>query len=393
MNTQVIRKELARLGVEAWLLYDFQGLNPIARDLAGLSERMLTRRWFCLVRQSGDPTWLVSRVEQRQFDGVPGQVRTYLSWGSLQSGLRELLAGLPRVAMEYAPAGTIPYVSRVDAGTVEMVRAAGAEVVSSADLVQSCRARWSPAALAAHLEAATHLTAARERAFHAIAQHVSAGRQITEYDVQQEIAAYFDLHGLVTSDPPIVAAGRHTSDPHYQPTASSSAVIQEGDLALIDLWAKTGAPESVYADITWMACVSEEVPGEFAHIFGIVTHARDTAVQFVQSAIAAGDTIRGHEVDAAARKIIVDAGYDDHFIHRTGHNIGVDDHGPGVNFDNLETHDERVVIADIACSVEPGIYLDLFGMRSEVNIYVGERRAEVTTVPVQLRIVPLLRHA
>ena len=391
MDVEAIRRQLERLGVEAWLLYDFQGLNPIARDLAALRERMLTRRWFCLIRQLGEPVWLVSRVEQRQFEDVPGEVRTCLSWASLQSGVRDLLSGVSRVAMEYVPDGSIPYVSRVDAGTVEMVRACGVEVVSSADLVQACLARWSPAALATHLEAAGHLTAARERAFEFIARQVAAGRRITEYDVQREIMDYFDLHDLVTSDPPVVAAGRNTGDPHYQPTSSSCAVIQEGDLVLIDMWAKTGAPESVYADITWMAYVGREVPGEFSHIFGIVAHARDAAVQFVQSAVAAGDVIRGHQVDDVARAVVAEAGYGDRFIHRTGHNIGTDDHGSGVNFDNLETRDERIVISDIACSIEPGVYLDLFGMRSEVNIHIGERRAEVTTVPVQRRIVPLLR--
>lgn len=391
MDIPFIQERLARFGLDGWLLYDFQGLNPLARRITGLTDRLLTRRWFCLVPSQGDLQWLVSRIEESSFAGVSGALHTFFSWGTMVEGLTRLLQGRSRVAMEYAPEGRIPYVSRVDGGTLEMVRATGAEVVSSADLVQWCEARWSPGALAQHLEAAKHLTVARERAFHVIAQAVRAGRAITEYDVQQEIVQYYELHELVTNTPPIVAAGGHTNDPHYQPTRESSAPIEEGDPVLVDLWAKTKGQDAVYADITWMGYVGSQVPDEYARVFSVVVHARNAAVDFIQQSIAKGETIRGYQVDDVARTIIAQAGYADHFIHRTGHNIGTEDHGTGVNFDNLETHDDRMLIPDIACSVEPGIYLGLFGMRSEVNVYVGDRRAEVTTMPIQRVVVPLLR--
>jgi len=391
MDVPFIQKHLARQGLDAWLLYDFQGLNPLARRIAGLSEGLITRRWFCLIPREGDVRWLVSMLEQRHFAEVPGVVRTFSSWTAMLEGLKALLDGYPRVAMEYAPEGRVPYVSRVDGGTLEMVRATGAEVVSSADLIQWCEARWSPGALATHLEAAKHLTVARERAFHMIAQAVRTGRKVTEYDVQQEMVQYLELHELVSDSPPIIASGVRTSDPHYQPTRGSSAVIEGGDLVLIDLWAKKQERDAVYADITWVAYAGNNVPDEFVRIFSVIVRARNTAVDFIQQSVAKGETIRGYQVDDVARTIIAEAGYGDQFIHRTGHNIGTEDHGTGVNFDNLEVHDDRMLIPDIACSVEPGIYLGMFGMRSEVNIYIGDRRAEVTTMPVQRVIIPLLK--
>ena len=391
MDIPFIQKQLNRLGLDGWLLYDFQGINPLARRLAGFDREMITRRWFCLVPTKGEPMWLVSRIERSHFDGKPGTVRTYMSWPSLRDGLASMLAGRRKVAMEYAPGGTIPYVSRVDMGTIELVRAAGGEVVSSADLIQWCLARFTPPALATHLEASRHLYSARDAALAVIGEHLTSGRRITEYDVQQVIAEYFAANGLVTNGQPIVAAGRHTNDPHYQPSESGSAAIEEGELVLLDLWAKLDSPGAVYADITWMAFAGEQVPDEYGRIFTIVVRARDAAIAYVQGAVERDEEIRGWQVDDAARAAVVEAGYGESFIHRTGHNIGIDDHGIGVNFDNLETHDERVVIPDVCCSVEPGIYLDLFGIRSEVNIYIGDRRAEITTVPVQRQITPLLR--
>ena len=391
MDVPLIQKHLAASDLDGWLLYDFQGLNPVARKIAGLSGEFLTRRWFCLIPRQGAVRWLVSQIEERQFASVPGTVHTFISWSTMIEGLKAILEGHKRVAMEYAPEGRVPYISRVDGGTLEIVRAAGVEVASSADLAQWCEARWSPGSLALHLEAAKHLTVARERAFHIIAQAVRAGRKISEYDVQQEIIQYFELHDLVTNSAPIVAANEHTCNPHYQPTKESGALIEEGDLVLIDLWAKKRQPDAVYADITWMAYVGDRVPDELVRVFSVVLHARNTAVDFIKQSVARGETIRGYQVDDVARSIIAEAGYGDRFIHRTGHNIGTDDHGTGVNFDNLETHDDRMLIPDIACSVEPGIYLNLFGMRSELNIYIGDRRAEVTTMPIQRHIVPLLK--
>ncbi len=391
MDLERIQAELKRLEIDGWLLYDFQGLNPIARDVVGLDDTLITRRWFCMIRPQGQPVWLISRIDAGHFGDAEGEVRTYLSWSSLQQELGRLVAECRNVAVEYVPGGMIPYVSRVDGGTLEMLVETGVELVSSADLIQWCQARWSSSTLGTHLEASTHLTAARELAFESITKALVMGRRITEYDVQQAILGYFDEHGLATSSPPIVAAGRSTGDPHYQPMESGSAKIEEGDVVLVDLWAKLAQPGAVYADITWMAYAGGIIPEELARLFHIVTLARDRAIKFLRDSVRKKETVQGYQVDDVARSVIADAGYGDRYIHRTGHNIGVDDHGTGVNFDNLETHDERIVIPDVCCSIEPGIYLDLFGMRSEVNIFVGEHRAEVTTMPIQRRIVPLMR--
>ena len=390
MDINGIQERLREDRIDAWLLYDFHGINPIAQALAGTAGRMLTRRWFCLVPAAGEPQWLVNGIEATELGDVPGAVSTYHSWTTLKDSLARIVRGCPRVAMEYTPHGTVPYVSRVDAGTMEMVRSLNVTVVSSADLVQWFQARWSPASLSLHLEAAKHLHTAMQRAHHLIAQSIKAGRKITEYDIQQEIMRYFELHKLVTDSPPIVATTQNTNSPHYTPDARRHAVIETEDLVLIDMWAKMDHPEGVYADITWMAYVGEIVPDDYARIFSAVVKARDAAAEFVISNVASGKPIRGYQVDDVARGIVSEAGYDDKFIHRTGHNLHKEVHGPGVNFDNLENHDERLLIPDVACTIEPGIYLRPFGFRSEINIYVGEKRAQVTTVPVQKHILPLL---
>jgi len=392
IELEEIQRHLAATSVDGWLLYDFQGINPVAARVAGLGEKMLTRRWFCLIPRQGNPEWLVNQIERQQFADVEGVVRTFSTWQQLVSGLSSLLQGRSRVAMEYSPGGTIPYVSRVDAGTLEIVRNTGCAVVSSADLVQWCEARLSASALATHLYAAKHLETAKEAAFEFIFRQMEAGKRISEYDIQQEIIRYFDLHGLVTSSPPIVAAAQNTSDPHYQPTSSRAKLLEEGDLVLVDLWAKTRDPGAVYADITWMAHVSDSVPDELARVFAAVVRARDAAIDFLKRSVARGDIVLGYEVDDVARGSVTKDGYGDRFIHRTGHNIGTEDHGRGVNFDNYETHDDRRVIPNITCSIEPGLYFGFFGMRTEVNVHIGARSVEVSTVPMQRQIIPLQRH-
>lgn len=393
MNVIQIQDELRKQSIDGWLLYDFQGLNPLAREIAGIGNVVRTRRWFCLLRPDRQPEWLVSRIERGHFRDVPGTVFTYLSWKSLRDGLANLLNGCSTIAMEYSPSGTIPAVSRVDGGTLELVVETGVELVSSANLIQACQSRLTPKQLAYHMEASRHLSVARERAFRYIAESFRDDRTVTEYDVQQQIVGYFEQHGLVWNGPPIVAFGRNSGDPHYLPTENRSAVIEADGLLLIDLWAKLPAEGAVYADITWMGYTGSRVPEDIARLFHIVTSARDAAVKVVQEAVAERRQLRGYEVDDAARFVIGEAGHLERFIHRTGHNIGVEVHGSGVNFDNFETHDERVVIPDVCCSVEPGLYFDHFGMRSEVNLSIGARSAEITTSPVQQRVVPILRES
>ena len=300
-----------------------------------------------------------------------------------------MLEGKRRVAMEYSALNDIPYVGLVDAGTVELVRRFGVEVVSSADLVQLFEARWSVEALALHLEAGKVVHESVRHGFQMIREAVKSGKSIGEYEVQQEIAGLLDAKGLEADEPPLVAANAHCSDPHYSPTSNTSAPIRAGDFVLLDIFAKRKAAGAVYFDITWTGYVGETAPKKFADVFDIVREARDAAVALVREARQQGRELRGYEVDDAARGVIRGRGYGDYFIHRTGHSIGEDVHGNGANMDNFETHDDRKIISGTCFSIEPGIYLPEFGVRSEVNVYVEERDARVTG-EIQQRLVPIL---
>jgi Xaa-Pro aminopeptidase len=300
-----------------------------------------------------------------------------------------MLTGKTRVAMQYSQMNDIPYIGLVDAGTVELIKSLGTDVVSSADLVQLFEARWSPEALALHLEVGKVVHAAVDTGFRAIRDAVRKQGAIGEYEVQQEIVRFFEARGVEFGDPPIVAVNANSSDGHYSPTQQTSRPIREGDFVLLDVWAKRKAPGAVYFDITWTGCVGETVPDKYAKIFEIVREARDTAVEFVQQAVRAGRPLRGYEVDEATRGVITRRGYGEYFIHRTGHSIGEDVHGNGANIDNFETRDDRSIIPRTCFSVEPGIYLPEFGVRSEVNVYVEEHDARVTG-DVQEAVVPIL---
>jgi len=293
------------------------------------------------------------------------------------------------VAMQYSPKNEIPYVAMVDAGTIELVRAAGVKVVSSADLVQKYEACWSDAQLASHLAAGKVIDRVVSEAFQLAAKNVREKKNFTEYDLQQWIRKEFDAAGIVLEQGPDVAVGPHASDPHYGPTPESASPIREGDLLLLDVWGKMKAAGSVYYDITWVGYLGAKVPEKMAKVFGVVREARDKAVELILSSVAAGKPLQGWQVDKAARKVIEKAGYGKYFFHRTGHNIGQSIHGNGVNMDGMETHDVRHLIPKTCNSVEPGIYLPEFGIRSEVNVYVGEKEARVTGA-VQKEILALL---
>ncbi len=350
---------------------------------------MCTRRWYYLIPAAGEPAKLVHRIESGNLDGLPGDRRVYSTWQEQREGLKQMLEGKRRLAMEYSALNDIPYVGLVDAGTVELVRSLGVEVLSSADLVQLFEARWSAEALALHLEAGQVVHEAVRHGFRVIREAVKAGKSIGEYDVQQDIARLLDAKGLEADEPQLVAVNAHCSDPHYSPTSKTSAPIRAGDFVLLDLFAKRKAPGSVYFDITWTGFVGETVPKKFEDVFDIVRAARDAAVALVREARQQGRELRGYEVDDAARGVIRGHGYGDYFIHRTGHSIGEDVHGNGANMDNFETHDDRKIISGTCFSVEPGIYLPEFGVRSEVNVYVEERDARVTG-EIQQSLVPIL---
>ena len=393
MKITEIQRELAALGLDAWLLYDFRGINPIAQNVAGLSKKNITRRWFCLIPAHGEPRWLVHKIETSNFVGVPGRTTLYAGWQELNEAMRALLTGIKTIAMEYSPDAAIPYISRVDAGTLEWIRSFGVEVQTSAELAQRVEARLSDAQAAGHQAAAHLVLQAKDYAFTWIGSQLRDGKAITEYDVQQEILGQFDAMDLFTDHPPIVAVNAKSSDPHYAPTATDTQEIKAGDFILIDLWAKQKDPDAVFADTTWVAYAGKSVPTQYVEIFEIVKEARDRAVRFIRDRWDIGEPVHGYAVDDCVREYITEKGYGEFFIHRTGHNIGTVIHGNGVNLDNLETRDVRALIPGICFSIEPGIYLSDFGVRTEIDVFLAEPGKDgviVTTAPVQNRVLPLL---
>ncbi len=387
---EAIQTELRAQRLDGWLFYDFHHRDPIAAHVLGLEPGQLgTRRWFYLIPARGNPQKLVHRIESRALDALPGTKLEYAGLDELRRNLARLLRRSGKVAMQYSPRNAIPYVSMVDAGTVEMVRANGCKVLSSADLVQKFEACWSPEQYRSHLAAGRVIDRVAQEAFQRAAQQVREKSRFTEYDLQQWILAEFGAAGVATEEPPIVAVGAHTADPHYEPRPAKSSSIRAGDLLLLDIWGKLDRPGSVYYDITWVGYLGKKIPPQYAEIFAIVSEARDRVIAFVQKSVAAGRPIQGWQVDRIARDVIEDAGYARNFVHRTGHNIGQVVHGNGANLDSLETHDSRSIVSNTCFSVEPGIYLQKFGMRSEVNMYVDGAEARVTG-PVQTGILPLL---
>jgi len=378
MNLEAIQTELKKQKLDGWLFFDHHKRDALAYRVLGFTvDRHVTRRWYYLIPAEGEPAGLAHNVEPGMLDALPGKKAHYSSWQDQLSGLRTLLSGQRRVAMQYSPNCAIPYVSMVDAGTLELVRSLGVEVISSADLIQYFEARWNKQSLESHLEAGRRVDQARRRAFEMIGGKVRAGSAVSEYEVQQFIRKEFERTGLFTTDGPIVAVNANASDPHYEPSAESSPAIRAGDFVLIDMWAKLDKPQSVYYDITWTGVCGEPTP-EMRNVFAIVRDARDRAVDRVKRAVAAKEEIHGFEVDDAARNYIKEQGFGKYFVHRTGHSIGEDIHGSGANMDNLETHDERRVIPWTCFSVEPGVYLPNFGVRSELNVFVGDDEAIVT---------------
>ncbi|HEY7413506.1 MAG TPA: Xaa-Pro peptidase family protein [Vicinamibacteria bacterium] len=381
MDVPAIQRALAEQDLDGWLLYDFRGSNPIARSLIGFDSHQIgTRRWFYLLPRQGEPTAILHVIEPNALRGAAGRPVLYRSWKELEQRLRESLAGMKRVAMEYSPGAAIPYVGRVDAGTVEMVRAAGPEVVSSADLVQRFESVWTGEQKELHDRAARLTLEAKDAGFALIRERLAAGAPIRESEVQAFIQGRFDASGLHADHPCIVAVNEHASDPHFETQAGKDdREIKKGDLVLIDLWAKVaGDPRAVYYDATWMAYCGQDVPARMREVWETVRGARDAAVAFVTEAVSSGRAIHGYEVDDVSRAHIEERGYGEYFLHRTGHSIGYEVHGNGVNIDNLETRDQRRIIPGVCFSIEPGIYLPEFGVRSEIDMYVGEDAAEVT---------------
>jgi len=384
-----IQNDLRAAKLDGWLFYDFRGRDPIAQTILQLPPGMRTRRWYYFVPAKGTPRKLVHKIETESLAALPGDTLFYAGQEELRKNLAKLLGRAKNVAMQYSPKNAIPYVAMVDAGTVELVRSTGVKVVSSADLVQKYEACWSQAQLDSHLAAGAVIDRVVRQAFELAAKNVREKKTFTEYDLKQWILKEFESAGISVDQGPDIAVGPHASDPHYGPTPETASPIREGDLLLLDVWGKMKAAGSVYYDITWVGYLGAKVPEKMAKIFGIVREARDKAVDLIQSSVAAGKPLQGWQVDMAARKVIEKAGYGKYFFHRTGHNIGQTVHGNGVNMDGLETHDVRHLIPKTCNSIEPGIYLPEFGIRSEVNMYIGEKEARVTGA-VQKEILALL---
>jgi Xaa-Pro aminopeptidase len=379
-------------GLDGWLFYDFRHSDPLAYRVLRLDPaRHVTRRWYYWLPAQGAPVKLLHRIEPHVLDELPGEAQLYAGWEEQHAHLKQILSGVTRAAMQYSPMNDVPYISRVDAGTVELIRNLGIEVVTSADLVQRFEAAWTDRQLASHKNAAKKLRRIVDEAFAHVRRRIAARKTLTEYDLQQFILSRIRAHELITATPPIVAVDAHSADPHYLPASKGSARIKAGDLVLIDLWAKQPKAGSVYADITWTGFVGHEIPARQREVFAIVRGARDAALNFVRAQVTAGHFPCGWEVDEVCRGVIRKAGYSDRFVHRTGHSIGEEVHGNGANIDSLETKDSRRLMPRTCFSIEPGIYLPgEFGIRSELDVYLSDREAHVFGQPVQTAIVPIL---
>jgi Xaa-Pro dipeptidase len=387
-----VQQSLKAAGLDGWLLYDFHGSNPIAARLLGTSAaaKMTTRRWFYLVPAAGEPKGLVHAIERKTLDALPGGKTAYAGRQQLDAELTRLLAGMKNLAMEYSPECAIPYISRIDAGTIEQIRKRGIEVHSSGDLVQRFEAVWDDYALATHREAAAALYRIKDRAFESVARSIRDGVNVTEYDVQQQMAGWFKDEGLISDSEPVVAAQEHAGDPHYLPTERTARQIRANELLLLDLWGKKKEdPRAVYADITWVGFTGATVPGEMARAFQAIRNARDAAATLAQESARDQRDLRGWQVDRAARAVLEQAGYGEWILHRTGHNLGRDVHGNGVHMDDYESHDDRRLLPGTGFTIEPGLYFDSFGVRTEINVFYGQREALVTG-PAQTGILSLL---
>ena len=389
VNIAGMQADLRASNLHGWLFYDFRGRDPIAHRILQLGPGMRTRRWFYFVPAKGTPKKLVHKIEAGSLAALPGDTLYYSAQKELRENLKKMLGRSGKIAMQYSPKNAIPYIAMVDGGTIELVRSAGAKVFTSGDLVQKYEACWSKEQLESHLAASKAIDRIVREAFEHAARSVREKTPLTEYDLQQWIQRKFAEAGVETEEGPDIAVNANASDPHYGPTRERSSQIREGDLLLLDVWGKQKTPGSVYYDITWMGYLGEKIPEKYVKIFDVVRDARDRAVELIRTSVKAGKPLQGWQVDKAARQVVEKAGYGKYFFHRTGHSIGQSVHGNGVNMDGLETFDERHLIARTCNSVEPGIYLPEFGIRSEVDVYVGDKEAHVTGT-VQSEILPLL---
>ena len=383
-----IQQMLQRENLGGWLIYDFHSINAIARELVPPDKYHVTRRWYYFIPAQGEPTLLAHKIEQTNYPPMPGRKQYYAGLQEMTANLRALLPqGIP-VAMEYSPMNDVPTVSYVDAGTIELLRALGVNIVTSAQLIQEFQARWSAEQLQTHIAAAQVLHEAQSEAFRLIEKKLRAQQPINEYEVQSFILEKIAAGDCMSDAAPIVAVNANASNPHYAPTAQKHSPIKRGDVILIDLWAKRKTPGAVFADITWMGFAGTNVPSRVQEVFEVVTGARDTGVRMIQEHAKAGEPLQGYRIDEAVRLYITEAGFGKYFFHRTGHSLGMLTHDNGVNIDSYETRDTRLLTPGIAFSIEPGVYLEEFGTRSEINVYIGANGPEIHT-PMQTELTKL----
>jgi Xaa-Pro dipeptidase len=387
MNLDHIQAALREQQVDGWLFYDHHHRDPIAYRILGLSESMnVSRRWYYLIPAEGEPRKLTHRVELGKLDSLPGRGDAYSSWQELEAGLRTMLEPYTRLAMQYSPRNAIMYVSLVDGGTLELLRELGKTIVSSADLVSQFEAVLTSQQIASHYEAQRAIDGVLKEAWKHMATRLRSGSPLNEYEMMVWLQEGMRRAGIADGYGPNVSVNQNSSDSHYEPTAASSRPIKEGDFVLIDIWGRMDRPGTCTYDITWTGVVGREPSDRERQVFSVVAQARDAAIKTVQDAFAAGQQPAGYQADDAARRVISEAGFGPYFTHRTGHSIATETHGNGANLDNLETHDDRLILPYTCFSVEPGIYLPQFGVRSEVNMLTEPGRA-VVTGPIQTELV------
>ncbi|MGA9291714.1 MAG: M24 family metallopeptidase [Ignavibacteriaceae bacterium] len=392
-NLDIIQKNLQNLNIDGWLMYDFRGSNDAALEILDIPKAShLTRRFFYFIPSKGNPVKIVNEIEAGHLNHLPGEKLTYSSFDSLNKHLNKISGLGKKVAMEYSPNNNIPYISKVDGGTIEYLKSLGFEIKSSGDLISKFAAVWSHEQFEENRPVAIALTEIVKEAFDFICERLTDDQYTNEYEVQQFIMKRFKENGFITDFPPIVGVDANSSNPHYTPDEGTHSKITRGSLVLIDLWAKVDKDDAVWSDITWTGYTEHHIPEKHARIFEVVAEARDTAFRLVESRFKEGKEIRGFEVDDAARGVIEKAGYGKYFFHRTGHSITTELHGSGANMDNYETHDERLILPSTSFSIEPGIYLEDFGIRSEIDVYISpDGKVMITGQELQKEVFPIFR--
>ena len=392
MELERIQSALKQSNLDGWLFYDHHNRDAIAARILGRDKnKMATRRWYYFIPANGTPVKLVHKIEQGQLNELPGEKFVYSPWQEQQSQLKNVLGNSKRIAMQYSPNNNIPYISIVDGGTLELIRRFGIEVVSSANLVSEFESYIDEEGLQTHIKAGEVMQMVKDEAFKEIRRRLDKGINPTEYEIQQYMVDIIHNNGLEYDDPPIVAVNEHAADPHFEPQKEGSSIMKEGDLVLLDLWAKLQQPRSIYYDITWMGYIGNEIPEKINNIYHIAAGARDAALSYVKEKFANNEPLRGCDLDDHCRKYIVDRNYGDAFIHRTGHNIGEEVHGNGTHIDNLETRDDRFIIKGSCFSIEPGIYLpdEKLGFRTEIDVFIDKTGEIHVFGPIQQEIVKI----